>query len=283
MKSEQREGENKYARAWEKLWSQYPLEYKTLRVLQDRIDYHFSDPERLFEALSHRSAVISTHKNGNRGICSQISLPWNERVEFLGDAVLNLVISTHLWNLDTNYSEGDLSRIRSSLVNEKSLAQIAREFNLADSILLGRGEEKAGGRKRDALLADTLEAVIGAVYQDGGFEAATKVIHIFFENTLARPFIHEDCDYKTRLQEWAQDAFRKTPNYKLKSHSGPDHQKEFVVAVCLDQLELAQGVGQSKKRASQNAAENALKKINTKDDLTIASLEGIFADSPDDK
>ncbi|MFK7822542.1 MAG: ribonuclease III [Oligoflexales bacterium] len=283
MKLDQRINEEKYAMAWAQLWSQYPLEHKTLNCLQERIGYNFLNPPLLFEALSHRSAVASLNTRGPQGTASKISLPWNERVEFLGDAVLNLVISTYLWNLEEIYSEGDLSRIRSSLVNEKSLAQIAREFHLADSILLGKGEEKAGGRKRDALLADTLEAVIGAVYQDGGFVAASKVIHKLFENTLARPFIHAVCDYKTRLQEWAQDVFRKTPNYKLMSQSGPDHSKDFVVAVCLDELELAQGEGQSKKRASQSAAENALKKINIRSDTTNASLEDIFADSLNEK
>ena len=227
--------------------------------------------------------MVALNKQGRRGADSKVSLPWNERVEFLGDAVLSLVISTYLWNLDTVYSEGDLSRIRSSLVNEKSLAEIAKEFNLADSILLGRGEEKAGGRKRDALLADTLEAVIGAVYQDGGFTAASKVIHSLFANTLARPFEHSVCDYKTRLQEWSQDIFRQTPTYKLLSQSGPDHAKEFVVAVCLEETEIAQGKGNSKKRASQNAAENALQRVNLKDDLTGASVEEIFAHSLNDK
>ena len=281
MKGE-RVGEKKLSRAWESLWSQYPLEYQSLNTLQERIGYHFLNPQLLFEALSHRSAVVSLKQRGRSGD-SKVSLPWNERVEFLGDAVLNLVISTYLWNLETVYSEGDLSRIRSSLVNEKSLAQIAKEFHLADSILLGRGEEKAGGRKRDALLADTLEAVIGAVYQDGGFTAASKVIHKLFANTLERPFEHAVCDYKTRLQEWSQDIFRTTPTYKLLSHSGPDHAKEFVVTVYLGDCELAQGMGLSKKRASQNAAENALKKVDNKSDLTGASLEEIFADSLNEK
>lgn len=282
MQGEQSIGENKYSRAWKQLWSHYPSEYNSLKQLQERIEYQFSNPHLLYEALSHRSAVVSTNQRACQNNAG-VSLPWNERVEFLGDAVLNLVISTYIWNLETVYSEGELSRIRSSLVNEKSLAEIAKEFHLGDSILLGRGEEKAGGRKRDALLADTLEAVIGAVYQDGGFDAASKVIHKLFKTTLAQPFVHTVCDYKTRLQEWTQEAFRKTPYYKLLSQSGPDHAKVFVVAVFLEDLLLAEGEGHSKKRASQNAAENALKSVKNSGKRKATSFEELLAYSLHEK
>ena len=250
--------------SWDELWSRYPNQLKKLDKLQNLLGYCFVNIALLYESLTHRSAtVINQSKSKTTIQCNpDIHVKWNERIEFLGDSVLGLVISTHLWSLKEQYTEGHLSKIRSSLVNEQSLAEIARNFELGDVIILGRGEEKSGGRDRDALLADALEALIGAIYVDGGFETASRVIHTLFEEKLKHPFNGMKGDAKTQLQEWAQEKYRCTPEYKLISEHGPDHAKEFEVGVYLGQQVLATGKGLSKKRASQSAAGIALKDIS---------------------
>ena len=247
--------------SWNELWEHYPKQYKTLANLQDVLEYPFQRIELLFEALTHRSALVQ-FRHGLSSKKEPSSLQWNERIEFLGDSVLGLAISSFLWTKNEQLSEGHLSKIRSFLVNETSLAAIARGIQLQHSIIIGYGEEKAGGRNRDGLLADALEAVIGAVYLDGGFEQAKKLVHLLFEEKLKNPSIERSSDSKSQLQEWAQEKHRSTPVYLLLSEQGPDHAKEFEVGVYLGEKELAKGRGLSKKRASQAAAEHALQAIS---------------------
>ena len=240
--------------AWQILWNRHSKEQKTLNRLQHKIGYVFKNIHFLYEALTHRSAL---RKKEIPAILSK-NLCWNERVEFLGDSVLSLSISSYLWQLKPPYSEGQLSKIRAYLVSEKTLSKIARDFGLGHSIILGPGEEKAGGRNRDALLADSMEALIGAVYLDGGSEQARNVVMILFDQTLTLPLDTVSRDFKSILQEWCQAQFRTTPTYRLVSESGPDHAKKFVVAVYVDSLLLAFGRGFSKKLSSQYAAQCAL-------------------------
>lgn len=251
--------------AWKQLWDQFPREKSLLPKIQDNIRYKFKNIHLLYEALTHRSAL-----NPPLRVCSfsdkpaedrQFSLPWNERIEFLGDAVLNLVVSSFLWNRQEKLSEGDLSRLRSSIVRESSLSDLAKKFGIGGGILLGKGESKSGGREREALLADTLEAIIGAVYLDGGFAQATEFIHYLFEEYLYTATTTNVTDYKTALQELVQNKFKVTPTYKAVGESGPDHAKEFVVAVYVKERMCATGKGDSKKKASQKAAQLALSLI----------------------
>ena len=208
---------------WTDLWANFPNEMASLDLLQERLGYRFKNLFLLYEALSHRSAIA--HLGA--------SLPWNERLEFLGDAVLGLLVSHELWNKNRELQEGGLSKIRSLLVNEKRLAEVAFGIGLGDSIVLGKGEIKAGGRKRKALLADALEAVIGAIYLDGGYDKAALSVSKLFGQWLIDIKSVENEDYKSRLQEWTQDRFQKLPVYELRHQSGPEHAREFEVWVYL--------------------------------------------------
>ncbi len=225
--------------------------FKRLSVLEGRISYKFSDPALLYEALTHRSAVVDSQ-----------DLPWNERLEFLGDSVLGLAITRRLMSLGGDLPEGELSRMRASLVNEKSLAEIARSLDLGEFLILGRGAIGCGGRTRDSLLADALEALIGAVFQDGGLVKVEEVISRFYHERFAagiEGLTHTD--YKTVFQEWAQEHLKITPTYEVISASGPDHAKVFKVRVLLGQEVVGEGQGLSKKSASQVAAEVALRHV----------------------
>ncbi len=190
----------------------------------------------------------------------------NERWEFLGDAVLSLVITsalmTHAETRANEWDEGDLSRLRASLVNTESLAEIAREIGLGEHILVGRGERLDGGRAKTSILANTLEALFGAIYEDKGFEAASKVILRLFHQRLSSPLSPDQgMDFKTLLQERLQAAYTKKPTYKVVSEEGPAHERVFVIDVYLEKTFLARGKALGKKRASQDAAEAALKRL----------------------
>lgn len=195
----------------------------------------------------------------SRTASSAKGLPWNERLEFLGDAVLGLVISTALMVRQELFAEGDLSRIRASLVNEESLAGVAQEIELGGCMLLGKGELRNASEVRRSLLADALEALIGAVYEDGGFEQAGRVVNRLFASRLVgtlSPLLQRD--YKTMLQEFTQEKFQVVPTYRVVQETGPDHAKEFLVEVDVNGKVKGRGVGDSKKRASQWAAKEAL-------------------------
>ena len=257
---------------WKRLWARYPVQFASLGSLQGRIGYSFKDPLLLYEALTHRSAIKAPAGRNNfvnsyRRLPDLESLPWNERIEFLGDSILNLVISTSLWPATGHdgklFTEGELSRLRSSLVNETTLAQLAIDLRLGESILLSRGETRQGARTRPGLLADVLEALFGAVYLDGGFEAASSVIGRCFKDQLVNSLQALERDSKSWLQEWSQKRFQQAPEYEVVSESGPAHSRKYEVSVSIIGVRLACAKGCSKKRASQIAAGVAIEKIES--------------------
>jgi ribonuclease-3 len=230
-----------------------------LEELQEVLGYRFQRSELLIQALVHRSFV---HENPHQNQAD------NETFEFLGDAVLSLAISHTLLERFPDYNEGDLSRLRSSIVNERELAMVAVNMSLGEYLLLGKGEELSGGRQKTSLLADSLEALLGAIYLDGGLEACIGVVKRIFHDYLSseqleHPLKTLDKDYKTQLQELTQARFRFTPIYFLESEEGPDHDKTFHVNVALEGRLLAHGSGKSKKEAQQDAARKALEDLTT--------------------
>ncbi len=217
-----------------------------------QLGYTFKNKDLLHEALRHRSFV-----NEQNDPC----LRDNERFEFLGDAVLNLIVGHLLMTRYPELKEGDLSRIRASLVNETQLAAIARSLELGDYIQLGRGESKTQGREKSSILADTLEAVIAAVYLDGGIEAASKLIETHFDALMEANVAQEyNPDYKSKLQEVIQGSHKDMPRYIIVDESGPDHDKTFTARLTVRNLS-AEGPGKSKKLAEQDAARNAFRKL----------------------
>jgi ribonuclease-3 len=230
----------------------------SLRKLTDALEHRFRDPSLLRQALVHRSYA---HENPEKAAGD------NERLEFLGDAVLSVTMAHLLVERFPDLNEGDLSRLRASLVNERRLAQVGRAMGLGRLLLLGKGEEQSGGRRKPSLIADAVEAVLGAVYLDGGLEAAFRVVRKFLgplleeEAEAADPLRTLDKDFKTRLQEITQARFRRTPAYAVEGEDGPDHDKTFHVAVILDDRVLARGSGKSKKAAEQDAARKAVERL----------------------
>ncbi|MBC7357643.1 MAG: ribonuclease III [Desulfacinum sp.] len=230
----------------------------SLRKLTDALEHRFRDPSLLRQALVHRSYA---HENPEKAAGD------NERLEFLGDAVLSVTMAHLLVERFPDLNEGDLSRLRASLVNERRLAQVGRAMGLGRLLLLGKGEEQSGGRRKPSLIADAVEAVLGAVYLDGGLEAAFRVVRKFLgplleeEAEAADPLRTLDKDFKTRLQEITQARFRRTPAYAVEGEDGPDHDKTFHVAVTLDDEILARGTGKSKKAAEQDAARKAVERL----------------------
>lgn len=221
-----------------------------LRELESKLDVRFRDLSLLNLALTHGS--YTHEEGGEQGTY--------ERLEFLGDAVLNLVVSDHLYRRFPTRSEGDLARLRARLVNEPTLASIARRLDLGSYILLGRGEERGGGRERSSMLADVLEAVVGAVYLDSGFGVA----HAMVSRWYADPLEHLDevpADFKSQLQEYVQQHERKLPRYRITGTEGPDHAKAFVAVVEVGGRVLGEGRGRTKKEAEQAAAAEALVRL----------------------
>jgi ribonuclease-3 len=224
--------------------------------LQRKLLYEFENANFLEESLRHSSFVNEQADIGMRD---------NERLEFLGDAVLNLVVGDLLMQRHPDSEEGDLSRMRANLVNETQLAAIARSLNIGSCLQLGKGEIQTHGREKNSLLADTLEAVMAAIYLDGGFEAAFNVIDRHFSPLIGAgeiPMV--SFDYKSQVQEFVQVTQQEMPIYTVIHESGPDHDKTFQVRLQLQQLD-AEGVGKSKKMAEQDAARKALElfKSNT--------------------
>ena len=221
-----------------------------MQTLEARLKYKFNNIELLKNALVH-----SSYANEVRGNTHS-----NERLEFLGDSVLSIIVAEHIFNTYPTTPEGELTRMRASLVCEKTLCAFSRELGLGEYLLLGRGEDKNGGRERDSILADAFEAVLAAIYLDGGMHAAKT--HIL--NTVLRDLEHhsdEDSfkDYKTTLQEIIQRNPEESVSYTLIDETGPDHDKQFTVAVKLNSNVIGTGVGKSKKQAEQMAACQALK------------------------
>ncbi len=223
----------------------------SLERLEDSLNYKFKNRELLRWAITHRSYLPEYGKQ----------VQDNERLEFLGDAVLELVISDLLYRRYANrYKEGDLTKMRAYLVSESRLVLLAERLDIGSHLLLGRGEEKCGGRTRPSIMADAFEAIVGAIYLDGGFEAAYRFILGQFEHLLeSAPRKGLKIDYKSRLQEMTQKRFHALPSYKLIDVEGPDHAKRFQVALYFHDREISRGTGKSKKEAEQRAARLALK------------------------
>ena len=210
------------------------------------LSYRFRDPALAELALTHRS----------------VGKPNNERLEFLGDALLGVMVAELLYDVHPNASEGELSRLRAQLVNGQALAVIARELELGDGLKLGPGELKSGGFRRDSILADAFEALLAAVYLDGGFDACREVVRGLFKDRVAA-IPRSSKDAKTRLQEWLQGRGLPLPQYELKDAHGEDHAKTFEVfcAIAEPQAISAEGHGGSRRAAEQDAAETVLRQL----------------------
>ncbi len=224
-----------------------------IKKLEKDIGYRFKKVALLKRAMTHKSYANEKKLDHEEQ---------NERLEFLGDAVLELSVSELLMERYPDFSEGDLSKMRAAIVNEKQLASLARGFDLGNYLYLGRGEEQTSGREKSSLLADAYEAILGAIYMDRGFKKASDVVrqHYFklLDKTPQRDFYQ---DYKTELQEKCQSLFHAVPKYRLVAEKGPDHDKVFEVELSVRHEPLGRGVGHSKKEAEQEAAKEALAKL----------------------
>ncbi len=231
-------------------------EDRDLSVLEEKIGVIFSDKDLLRQALTHRSYI-----NENRGF----SNGHNERLEFLGDAVLELAVTDYLFNKYPERPEGDLTSFRAALVNTSALSEVAIAIEVNDYILLSKGESKDTGRARSYILADVVEALIGAIYIDKGFEKSRGFINSFVLSRTEE-IVEKNLwmDAKSRFQELAQAKEGQTPAYKVLEESGPDHAKKFISGVFLAEKLAGQGEGESKQDAEQNAATDALKKRDWK-------------------
>ncbi len=220
---------------------------KNIDKLEESLDYHFEDPQLLIEALTHKS----------------YKQPYNnERLEFLGDAVLDLVVGEYLFSKFPNFDEGKLSKMRASLVNEEGFTRLAEHIKLGDYILLSNAEENNNGRHKPSLLSNAFEAVMGAIYLQVGLPHVEALMHRYLDEVY--PVIDMTTlfkDFKTTLQELTQAEFGVTPDYRLVGTSGPDHKKEFEISVFIQDKEYATAKGKSKKVAQQEAAYIALEKL----------------------
>ncbi len=219
-----------------------------MESLEKKIGYTFKNKSLLINALTHSSYA----NEARNGITS------NERLEFLGDSVLSIIVSNYLFHQFQNLPEGELTKIRASLVCEKSLCAFSRELELGKFLRLGKGEDKGGGRERDSILADAFEAVLAAIYLDGGMEIARNYVMKFILRELQHTDDEVFKDYKTSLQEIIQRNPEETVTYILTGESGPDHNKVFTVEVRLNSNVIGTGKGKSKKQAEQMAAKQAL-------------------------
>ncbi|MCR4650698.1 MAG: ribonuclease III [Lachnospiraceae bacterium] len=222
-------------------------------VLEERIGYHFNNKSLLDSALTHSSYANELKVN---------KVPDYERLEYLGDAVLELVSSDYIYHEHPSMPEGQMTRLRSSIVCEPALAYCSREFKLEEFIRLGKGEEATGGRNRDSIISDVCEAIIGAIYLDGGIEPAKKHILKYILSDLDNKQLFYDS--KTILQEYIQRNSENRFEYVLIGETGPDHDKVFCVKAVLNGKTIGTGEGKTKKAAEQMAAYKALKEINIK-------------------
>ena len=228
----------------------YPLEQ-----LEEKIGYCYKNKALLQQALTHSSFANEQKINKTKDY---------ERLEFLGDAVLELVSSEFLFKNNPDMSEGKLTRLRASMVCEPALAFCARDLELHEYIRLGKGEEMTGGRHRDSIISDAMEAVIGSLYLDGGFETAHDFIHRFVLSDLENKILFYDA--KTVLQEMIQETPQGTLNYQLLKEEGPDHDKSFYVEAYINGKAVSQGVGRTKKAAEQQAAYEAILVLRKQED-----------------
>lgn len=221
-----------------------------VKLLEERLAFVFPEPHLAVSAVTHKSYANEHKEHDGKD---------NERLEFLGDAVVDLAISHRLMERFPHASEGELSKLRALIVNEDGLAKIARSINLGQLLMLGRGEELTGGREKSSVLADAFEAVLGAVYLAGGHLAVMQIVDRLFADALeAVAQGRYGLDYKTKLQEEAQLKLKVAPRYKVVSEKGPDHEKTFEVEVNAGETICARAFGKSKKEAEQAAAREAL-------------------------
>lgn len=239
---------------------------RALKELEASLGYGFKDVELLDNALTHRSFV-----NEN------ISLPCkdNERLEFLGDAVLELAVSDMLMKKFPGYAEGELSKLRASVVNEQPLAALARRFRIGEYLLLGRGEESSGGRMKSSLLANAFESLIAAMYLDGGFDHAAAFTRMLFEPLIEAGTSAVYRDYKTTAQEICQTLFQELPRYAIIEETGPDHDKRFEMGLIIKERIIATGTGRNKKEAEQQAAKTAIESLRKDDSSTTDEMDTI--------
>lgn len=230
-----------------------------MKKLEEAIGYEFQDGGLLEHAMTH-SSYANEHRIAYTGN--------NERLEFLGDAVLELTSSEFLYHKYQDMPEGELTKKRASMVCEPTLALCAREISLGDYLLLGKGEDATGGRERDSIVSDAMEALIGAIYLDGGFANAKEFIQRFILNDIENKQLFYDS--KTTLQEIVQGRFEEDVHYVLLKEEGPDHNKSFFMQAVLGEKVLGEGCGHTKKAAEQQAAYCAIKKLkNDKGDICI--------------
>ena len=222
-----------------------------LKDLEKAIGYQFHDIQLLQNALAHSSYANERWHN---------SLLSNERLEFLGDSVLGMLVADYLYRSFPDRPEGELTRMRADMVCEHTLATVANRIGLGEHLLLGHGEEQGGGRSRESILADAMESVIAACFLDGGLEAALKIVRQFILVEVPVKKLH-NADYKTALQELVQQKKNQILSYALVGQSGPDHDKKFDVEVSLNGQVVGKGSGSSKKRAEQMAAKGAIENL----------------------
>ena len=223
-----------------------------MEKLEEKLGYTFRDRGLLENALTHSSYA---NENKSRGETS------NERLEFLGDSVLGMVVADHLYRTHPDMPEGELTRTRAALVCEDSLVEVAAQLELGQYLKLGRGEDAGGGRRRPSIQADAVEAIIAAIYLDGGIGSARKMIQRFILSRNPGD-VTENQDYKTALQELVQKESGQELSYHLVGESGPDHDKRFAIQVTLNGKVIGHGEGRSKKEGEQMAAQEAIKNLN---------------------
>ena len=222
-----------------------------IKDLEEAIGYHFKNISLLQNALTHSSYANERWHN---------SLLSNERLEFLGDSILGMLVAEYLYRNFPDRPEGDLTRMRADMVCEKTLAAVANRIGLGQHLMLGHGEEQGGGRSRDSILADAMESVIAACFLDGGMDAALQFIRRFILTEVPVTKLHNE-DYKTKLQELVQQKKNQVLSYELIGQSGPDHDKKFDVEVSLNGKKVGVGSGRSKKRAEPAAAREAIQAL----------------------
>jgi ribonuclease-3 len=226
---------------------------RDLDELERCLDYHFKNPALLQQAITHKSYLNEAREKSQKD---------NERLEFLGDAVLDLIISQDLLLDYPDTPEGELSKMKARIVSETALAKVAKRLEIGRFLLLGRGEEMTQGRTKPSLLANAMEAILAAIYLDGGLESARHVIQEIFKEDVVEMLKTEALtDYKTELQELCQRDYEILPTYTVLSESGPDHQKTFEVQLSIKGDVYGRGSGRSKKEAEQQAAREALEKL----------------------
>lgn len=226
--------------------------FKKLRMLLEGLEIPFVDVSTYILAFTHPS-----YANENK-------VPNNERLEFLGDAILDFLVADYLYKAFPNIPEGEMSKLRSKYVCTQANAQYTKELKLDSCLLLGKGEQDHGGSQKESVLANLFEAFLGAIYLDVGMDAVDKVLEHTIYDKIQDPEVEYFHDYKSKLQEYIQAESRNGVEYRLEHEKGPSHQKTFTVGVYHEEIRLGSGVGKSKKEAEQNAAQNAIHKLALK-------------------